>query len=193
MKDYGLLLKSARESRGMTQEQASAEVGVSVDTWYAYEANLRLPQPETVSRICTVLDAGWLAWYFQEARNGDANVLPAAKARRLPTAVLTLLNRVMAFSEHSRARELMEIAEDGVIDDAERSLYNDIVAELDGIVEAALAVKYPVTDAKKERPEAGTSKRSVQGLRRELSHKNYNTRSTLCARPNLAKAGGDLL
>lgn len=193
MKDYGLLLKSARESRGMTQEQASAKVGVSVDTWYAYEANIRLPQPETVSRICTVLDAGWLAWYFQEARNGDINVLPAAKARRLPTAVLTLLNRVMAFSEHSRARELMEIAEDGVIDDAERSLYNDIVAELDGIVEAALAVKYPVTDTKKERPEAGTSKRSVQGLRRELSHKNYNTRAAVRARPNLAKTGGDLL
>lgn len=43
MQDYGLLLKTVREARGMTQEQASDAVGVSVDSWYAYEANLRLP------------------------------------------------------------------------------------------------------------------------------------------------------
>ena len=35
MKDYGLLLKTVRESRGMTQEQAAEAVGVSVDSWYA--------------------------------------------------------------------------------------------------------------------------------------------------------------
>lgn len=158
MKDYGLLLKTVRESRGMTQEQAAEAVGVSVDSWYAYEANRRLPAPETVNRICDALEAGWLAMYFMEAHAGSMNVLPAVTARELPTAVLTLMNRVIRFSEKHRARELMELAEDGVIDEDEREIYDEIVAELDGIIEAALAVKYPV-ETKKDRPDAGTSRR----------------------------------
>lgn len=193
MTDYGLLLKIAREARGLTQEVASEAVGVSVDSWYAYEANLRLPPMETVGRICTALRADYLAWYFQEAHSAGVNVLPAAKARRLPSAVLTLLNRVLAFSEQSRARELMEIAEDGVIDDTERALYDAIVSELDGIVEAALSVKFPV-EAKKERPEGATSRRSGQGHRRDLSQqRNYNTGLMCKSSPNLKKTGGALL
>lgn len=158
MKDYGLLLKTVRESRGMTQEQAAEAVGVSVDSWYAYEANRRLPAPETVNRICDALDANWLAMYFMEAHAGSMNVLPEVTARELPTAVLTLMNRVIRFSEKHRARDLMELAEDGVIDEDEREIYDEIVEELDGIIEAALAVKYPV-ETKKDRPDAGTSRR----------------------------------
>lgn len=177
MRDYGMLLKTTREARGLTQERASAAVGVSVDSWYAYESNLRLPPLETVPRICEALEADWLAWYFQEAHAGPGNVLPPAKARALPTAVLTLINRVLAFSERSRARELMEIAEDGVIDEEERGLYDAIVAELDGIVEAALAVKFPV-DTKKARPDGGTSRRT--GFRAEAEN---NRKAIIAQRP----------
>lgn len=148
MKDYGLLLKTVRESRGLTQEEASEAVGVSVDSWYAYEANKRLPPPETVNRICEALEANWLAMYFLEAHSQTLAVLPEVHARELPSAVLTLLNRVLRFNEKCRARELMELAEDGVIDEVERAVYDEIVVELDGIIEAALAVKYP-KDAKK--------------------------------------------
>lgn len=136
MRDYGLLLKTTREARGLTQEAAAEAVGVSVDSWYAYESNLRLPPMETVPRICEALEARWLAWYFQEAHAGPGNVLPTAKAR-----------------------ELMEIAEDGVIDENERGPYETIVDELDGIVEAALAVKFPM-EAKKARPDVGASRRT---------------------------------
>lgn len=194
MKDYGLLLKTTRESREMTQEQAADAVGVSVDSWYAYEANLRLPPMETVPRICEVLNAGYLAWYFQEAHSAGAGVLPAARARRLPSAVLTLLNRVLTFSEQSRARELMEIAEDGVIDETERALYEAIISELDGIVEAALAVKFPITDEKKERPEGATSKRSGKGLASKPNQQRYYSTGFACnSSPNFAGTGGVLL
>ena len=47
VKDYGLLLKNAREAQSLTQEQAAEYVGVSVDSWYAYEANKRLPSRQT--------------------------------------------------------------------------------------------------------------------------------------------------
>lgn len=158
MHDYGLLLKTVREGRDMTQEQASEKVGVSVDTWYAYEANRRLPPPETVNRICDALEAPWLAMYFLEAHSGVMRVLPNVTARALPTAVLTLLSRVLSFNEKCRIKQLVSVAEDGVVDEFEQDLYDEIVEELDGIIEAALAVKFPM-DAKKDRSDVGASKR----------------------------------
>ena len=157
MKDYGLLLKNAREARKLTQEQAAELAGVSVDSWYAYEANNRLPSKATVTRICTALEAPWLALYFLEAHTADMKVLPELHARELPTAVLTLVNRVLEFADQCMDRELMLIAEDGVIDEAERPVYDRITEAIDGIIEAAMAVKCPMNA--KSRPDAGTSER----------------------------------
>ena len=191
MHDYGLLLKTVREGRDMTQEQASEKVGVSVDTWYAYEANRRLPPPETVNRICDALEAPWLAMYFLEAHSGSMKVLPNVTARALPTAVLTLLSRVLAFNEKCRIRDLVVVAEDGVVDEFEQDLYDEIVEELDGIIEAALAVKFPV-DAKKDRSDVGASKRpcsrpkSKNDRKSIVSHRSENVNS-------FALKGGALL
>lgn len=191
MKDYGLLLKTVRESRGMTQEQAAEAVGVSVDSWYAYEANRRLPVPETVNRICSELDAPWLAMYFLEAHSGVMRVLPNVTARALPTAVLTLLSRVLSFNEKCRIKELVSVAEDGVVDEFEQDLYDEIVEELDGIIEAALAVKFPM-DAKKDRSDVGASKRpcsrpkSKNDRKSIVSHRSENVNS-------FALKGGALL
>lgn len=173
MKDYGLLLKTTREAQGLTQERAAELVGVSVDSWYAYEANKRLPAAATVNRICDVLEAQWLALYFSEALSGAASVLPELHARELPTAVLTLVNRVLEFADQCMDRELMLIAEDGVIDEAERPVYEQIVDDLDGIIEAALAVKFPMNA--KNRPDAGTSERLV------LRPKSKNDRTNILA------------
>lgn len=162
MKDYGLLLKSAREAQGLTQEQAAELADVSVDSWYAYETNKRLPAKETVNRICRALDAPWLAMYFLEAHTSGMRILPELHARELPSAVLTLVNQFWAFFDRCFDRELMLIAEDGVIDEAERPVYDQIMDEaIDGIIEAAMAVKCPM-NAKKDRPDAGTSERFVQ-------------------------------
>ena len=188
MKDYGLLLKVTRESRGMTQEQAAEAVGVSVDSWYAYEANKRLPNDETVNRICKALEADWLAMYFLEARSHDLAVLPEVHARELPTAVLTLLSRVLSFNEKCRIKQLVSVAEDGVVDEFEQDLYDEIVEELDGIIEAALAVKFPM-DAKKDRSDAGTSERFVQRPKSKNDRKNYFSTSAE-ERQHLSRMGG---
>lgn len=157
VKDYGLLLKNAREARKLTQEQAAEAVGVSPDSWYAYEANKRLPAKATVNRICTELEAPWLAMYFLEAHASGMQILPEMHARELPAAVLTLVNRVLEFADQCMDRELMLIAEDGVIDEAERPVYDRITEAIDGIIEAAMAVKCPMNA--KNRPDAGTSER----------------------------------
>ena len=191
MKDYGLLLKSAREARKLTQEQAAELTGVSVDSWYAYEANKRLPAKETVNRICSALDAPWLAMYFLEAHTSGMRILPEMHARELPSAVLTLVNRVLEFADQCMDRELMLIAEDGVIDEAERPVYERITEAIDGIIEAAMAVKCPM-NAKKDRPDAGTSERFVQRPKSKNDRKNYFSTSVE-ERQHLSRRGGAAL
>ena len=191
MKDYGLLLKNAREARKLTQEQAAELTGVSVDSWYAYEANKRLPAKETVNRICSALDAPWLAMYFLEAHTSGMRILPEMHARELPSAVLTLVNRVLEFADQCMDRELMLIAEDGVIDEAERPVYERITEAIDGIIEAAMAVKCPM-NAKKDRPDAGTSERFVQRPKSKNDRKNYFSTSVE-ERQHLSRMGGAAL
>lgn len=191
MKDYGLLLKSAREARKLTQEQAAELTGVSVDSWYAYEANKRLPAKETVNRICAALEAPWLAMYFLEAHTSGMRILPEMHARELPSAVLTLVNRVLEFADQCMDRELMLIAEDGVIDEAERPVYERITEAIDGIIEAAMAVKCPM-NAKKDRPDAGTSERFVQRPKSKNDRKNYFSTSVE-ERQHLSRRGGAAL
>ena len=48
----------------------------------------------------------------------------------------------MRFAEAHRSDQLMEIAEDGVISDGERALFEEITCELGDIVQAALALQY---------------------------------------------------
>ena len=75
--------------------------------------------------------------------------------------------------EHAKATDrlggLLRIAEDGVIDDAERPEFDDIVQDLRETIAAAYQVIY-ADDAKKERPEAGTSKRSRPQSRSSENH-----------------------
>ena len=65
-----------------------------------------------------------------------------AKPEPLPVAVIKLVRRVMAFAEAHRSDQLMEIAEDGVISEGERDLFDEITTELGDIVQAALALEY---------------------------------------------------
>lgn len=186
MQDYGLLLKTTRETRGLTQEAAAEAVGVSVDTWYAYESNHRLPPMETVPRICEALEAGWLAWYFQEAHAGPGNVLPPAKAMSLSEAALTLIPKLRAFFERRLDVRLMEIAADDRVDEDEEAIYQDIVDVMRDLIGPELAVQMPI---KKARPDGDTSRRT----RFQAAAEN-NRKSIVAQRPGtvntLRRRGG---
>ena len=60
----------------------------------------------------------------------------------LPQAVLSLLRRLRDFGRKERLDELIDIAEDGRIDSAEREAYDDIMEELDAIIQAAMALRF---------------------------------------------------
>lgn len=52
---FGNALRNARMMRGMTQEQFSAELGISKYSIRAYEQGMRFPRYETLDSICETL------------------------------------------------------------------------------------------------------------------------------------------
>ena len=156
---YGFYLKTARQTAGLTQEQTAERSAVSIETWRAYEYDGRMPPQSVVVRICNALDAPWLALEWVKQSTAELGVLPdGVPPQDLQTAVIMLANRMAAFLEKHRNRQLMELAEDNIIDESEQEPFNAILPDLDGIIGAALAVKYH-RGYKKNRPDAGTSKR----------------------------------
>lgn len=142
-RDNGNIYQAARKAAGLTQETAAERLAVSVESMRAYETGLRLPGDDVVTRMMAVYDAQYLGAQHLQCKPW---LLPEcvmmAKPEPLPVAVIKLVRRVMAFAEAHRSDQLMEIAEDGVISDGERDLFDEITTELGDIVQAALALEY---------------------------------------------------
>ena len=135
------IYKTARIKAGKTQEGAAEAIGISVESIKAYESYSRLPPAEIVDRMCIVYDALYLAYQHNRIASGEIKVVPEIQVLDLPRAAIQLINKVIAFADRHRDRELLQIAEDGVIDETERELFGEIVAELDGIIQAATNLK----------------------------------------------------
>ena len=139
----GNIYQAPRKAAGLTQEAAAERLAVSVESMRAYETGLRLPGDDVVTRMMAVYDAQYLGAQHLQCKPW---LLPEcvmmAKPEPLPVAVIKLVRRVMAFAEAHRSDQLMEIAEDGVISEGERDLFDEITTELGDIVQAALALEY---------------------------------------------------
>lgn len=135
------IYKTARIKAGKTQEGAAEAIGISVESIKAYESYSRLPPADIVDRMCIVYDALYLAYQHNRIASGEIKVVPEIQVLDLPRAAIQLINKVIAFADRHRDRELLQIDEDGVIDESERELFGEIVAELDGIIQAATNLK----------------------------------------------------
>lgn len=151
---------AARRSAGLTQEQAAELLDLSVESIKAYETGGRTPPDETVLRMSEVYGSPGLR--LEHARTTDAlGVIPEdARPVPFPLAVMGLYNYLLQFAEKHRGRQLLQIAADGVIDESERPLYNEIVCEIEGIAAAVLSLIWSDGGMKKERLDVGASKRS---------------------------------
>lgn len=152
---YPNIYQRARKVTLLTQEEAAERLHISPETLKRYEGGRLTPPDETVARMCEVYGVNWLA--LEHAKATDRlGILPELEPKPLPMATISLTNRLRDAAD--RLAGLLRIAEDGVIDDAERPEFDDIVQDLRETIAAAYQVIY--ADAKKERPEAATSKRS---------------------------------
>lgn len=151
---YPNLYQRGRKTTLLTQEEAAERLHISPETLKRYEGGRLTPPDETVARMCEVYGVSWLA--LEHAKATDRlGILPELEPKPLPMATISLTNRLRDAAD--RLAGLLRIAEDGVIDDAERPEFDTIVQDLRETIAAAYQVIY--ADAKKERPEAATSKR----------------------------------
>ena len=184
------IYQTCREQAGYTQERAAEGLNCSVRQLARYEAG-EAPVPDDIAYQMVVLyDSQLLAvQHLRLVSHVAAKILPPVLD--LPRAAIRIINLVRKFAERHRERELLDIAEDGVISPEERPLFDQIMAELQELVRAIMelglsedisAEQRPqkkarrVAGIKKERPKAGTSGRSVQGLASENNRKIMITR-----------------
>ena len=152
---YPNIYQRGRKTTLLTQEEAAERLHISPETLKRYEGGRLTPPDETVARMCEVYGVSWLA--LEHAKATDRlGILPELEPKPLPMATISLTNCLRDAAD--RLAGLLRIAEDGVIDDAERPEFDTIVQDLRETIAAAYQVIY--ADAKKERPEAATSKRS---------------------------------
>lgn len=163
---YPNLYQRGRKTTLLTQEEAAERLHISPETLKRYEGGRLTPPDETVARMCEVYGVRWLA--LEHAKATDRlGILPELEPKPLPMATISLTNRLRDAAD--RLAGLLRIAEDGVIDDTERPEFDDIVQDLRETIAAAYQVIY-ADGAKKERPEAGTSKRSVSQRKTPENH-----------------------
>lgn len=150
------LYQRARLSTGLTQERAAELLGLSPESLKQYEGGKTVPKDETVARMVEVYRLPWLALEHAQATD-TLGVMPKAEPRPLPMASIALRNRLQDAT--GRLDALLRIAEDGVIDEAERPEFDSIVVELRETMAAIYQVIY--SGAKKNAPRR--QPQSVQG------------------------------
>lgn len=137
------IYQTARKSAGLTQEAAAERLAVSLTSLRAYEGGERVPAGDVVARMCIVYDTQFLGvQHLQLFGSLLPECVQEARPERLETATIKLVRRIMRFADGHRNDRLLEIAEDGVIDEAERLEFLAITAELNEIIKAALALMY---------------------------------------------------
>lgn len=136
-KDARNIYKNARQTAGLTQERWAELLGISPDSVRRYEAGAMLPSDETVLMMAETTGILVLPLWHLRAKSAIAeDILPDVP---LPQAVLKLLTSVKAVS--GSVDNLIQIASDGMVDNREEALFEEIAGDLDDVIEAAIAVK----------------------------------------------------
>ena len=184
--------QKARKTTCLTQEQAAERLGLSTESLKQYELGKRVPEDAVVLRMVELYGTAGLALEHRKATD-KLGVLPEVEIKSLPMASLSLRNR---FCEAAgNLDELLLIAEDGVIDDAERAKFDSIVEEMRDLMAAICQLIYaPEADGiKKGRLDVGASKRQDLGLASEIDRKNNIPHMRAGRKHNFAREGGALL
>ena len=128
-----------REQAGLTQEQAAEGLNCSVRQLARYESG-ETPVPDDLAyKMVRRYDSQYLAVeHLRLVSHVAAEVLPPVTVLDLPRAAIRIINQVRRFADLHRERELLDIAEDGVISPEERPLFDEIMKELHELVQAIM-------------------------------------------------------
>ena len=136
------IYKTARHQSGMTRETAAEYLHMATDTLRRYENGYVTPPDDVVVAMCELYETPALACqHLREASELGRLVLPELDPCNLQTATIRLVNRVIAFADAHRDRQLLQIAEDGIISPEERPLFDTILTDLEQLVKACTEIK----------------------------------------------------
>ena len=133
---------SCRRRTGMTQEAWAEKLDVSVESVKRYETDVRIPPLHIVKAMADLSGDESLAYRFLAKTTQELDVLPDIDSVNLQAATIRLMNRMARFAAKARDRQLLEIAEDGIISAEEKPLYDEIMDELSGLVSAFYQLRY---------------------------------------------------
>lgn len=128
------IYQTARITAGLTQERAAEALAISVESLRLYETDRRIPPNCIVARMSDLYNTQYLI--IQHVRQADdlaRSLLPDTQQRPLEQVSMRLYRLVRDFVQRHRTDDLIDIAEDGVIDELERPKFDEIMAELEGI------------------------------------------------------------
>lgn len=139
MKPSRNIYQTARERAGMTQESASDRLYISTESLRMYETGRRRPSDEMVVMMAELYRDPAMA-YRHLKTSAAGQILPEVTERSLEQCTMRLFRLLRNFAREGRVETLLEIAEDGIIDEHERPIYNSIMGELREIVAASLSL-----------------------------------------------------
>lgn len=180
----------ARVYAGFSQEAAAELLNLSVRALADYESGQRRPPAQTVDQMASLYAAPGLR--LDHARETDElGMIPqSATACSIEQATLRIGKCLRRLRQNDDAGQLVEIAEDGVVDADEEADYRRITEDMRELRAAILALEH-CQSAKKERPTAGTVKRSSSaGCYPENHSKNSIAGKSSERKENFSRDGG---
>ena len=144
------ICRIGRTAAGMTQERWAEAIGCSVEAIRAYERGDYMPSDDLALRMADAAGMPVLShWHLFNKSTLAREILPDVRVVSLPLATVQLLAAIKRFADAHSADRLLEIAADGQVDELEQLDYSAILAELQEIAAAMLALRY----ARAEYPE----------------------------------------
>lgn len=140
--DYINICAACRKAAHMSQEQWAEALDVSVDTVKGWERNLRIPRDYQVCTMVKLCGEPYFAYLHLLQTSYCLGVLPDVTKQSLERSAIQIVNSIIRFADKHRGKDLLQIAEDGVIDEKERPIFNEIVRELNDIIGAAYSLRY---------------------------------------------------
>ena len=106
-----------------------------------YETGRRRPSDEMAVTMAEVYREEALVYRHIKA-SPAGRVLPDLTERSLQECTMRLFRLLRQFVREQHVETLLEIAEDGIIDEQERPVYNQIMSDLREIVETVIAISF---------------------------------------------------
>jgi transcriptional regulator with XRE-family HTH domain len=135
------IYKIARQSAGMTQEQAAEMLHVSVRSLADYEGNRTIPGDDIVCGMIETYETEWLGYeHLKQSTEVGKKYLPEINITDLAKSVLRLQKEVA--DVHKINTDMIMVACDGVVEEHEQETWEQVTKEVLEMVGAALAVVF---------------------------------------------------